>query len=531
MDRIKTTLCALLRLLNSALKIIAWQRLEIVADNHYLAPVCRSDHSISFKSNATVLHTFLNYYEGNGTGYYKEEILDDKNLEKDSYYYLLEGEALMEVPISASGNTSGVQVSITGQNLTHVERDTSFGQNYSVSDQNGEIFNAGCGFEDVDLETGGTYKSAGYVDYADDDERQEQGCIMVLTPLGQEIDVKVDAPELYLKYNNDQTNVQATPTTKVTVTLTAGGVPLKNKPVAIKVCTLQGTETTDGHIGHDVRIQGWQKGWHELCDQGHRPFGQLKAKSGLTGALLVERTDNNGKIVLDYFPPKYKKYQYIAGTDEITATAAYSPRLQDKATVITKVPNLLQMPGSPNCKGTVDYSFGSQSGSKHYCIFYGTASANQALQSIGNEFMQRQRDCGSNSTSSACIVSSKGSSYYVNITGSPMPMRINAMSLPWGGLTDNVGGVPWSPPHASHNDGRQVDLSFGVYNKKGIANDNPLCSGLGPKCINYDIDRIVLLRGIIENSSNFYRFPSYEGGDLAATFRDKAPHIHIFFKN
>ena len=112
-----------------------------------------------------------------------------------------------------------------------------------------------------------------------------------------------------------------------------------------------------------------------------------------------------------------------------------------------------------------------------------------------------------------------------------MPMRINAMSLPWGGLTDNVGGVPWSPPHASHNDGRQVDLSFGIYNKKGSAKDNPLCSGLGPKCANYDIDRIMLLRDVIENSPNFHRFPSYEGGDLAATFRDKAPHIHIFFKN
>ena len=491
-------------------------------------PYFRADHSISFKSNATVLHTFLNNYQGNGTGHYREVIQDDKNFEKDSYYYLLEGEALMEV--SVVGDISEVQVSIRGENLTRVETDTSFGQNTSINDQNGEV-STGCSFENVNLEAWGSYKSMGYVDYADDDERMEQGCLMVITPLGQEIDVKVDDPEIYLKYNVDQTNVEAVPTTKVTVTLTAGGIALKNKPVAIKVCTLPGTETTDGHIGHDARVQGWQKGWFELCDQGHRPFSQLKAKSGLKGALLVERTDNNGKIVLDYFPPKHKKYQYIAGTDEITATAVHSPRLQDKTTVITKVPNLLQMPGSPNCSGAANYNFGPQSSSKHGCIFYGTAGANQALQDIGNEFMQRQRDCENNSTSGACLVSYSGSLYNVTITGSPMPMRINAMSLPWGGLTDNVLGVQWAPPHASHNDGRQVDLSFGVFNKKGIAKANPLCNGLGPKCANYDVDRIMLLRDVIENSSNFHRFPSYEGGDLAATFRDKAPHIHIFFKN
>jgi len=497
---------------------------------HTLAPdpYFRSDHSISFKSNATVLHTFLNDFEGNGTGHYREEILDDRNFETDSYYYLLEGEALMEVLVR--GDISEVQVSILGKNLTRIERDTSFGQNISIQDQNGEV-DEGCSFDSVDLEAGGSYKSTGYVDYTDEDDRMEQGCLMTITPLGQQIDVKVDDPELFLKYNIDQTNVQSTPTTKVTVTLSAGGIPLKNKAVAIKVCTLPGTVTTDGHIGHDARAAGWQKSWFELCDQGHRPFGQLRASSGLKGALLVERTDNNGKIVLDYFPPKHKKYQYIAGTDEITATAMYSPRLQDKATVITKVADLVQMPGSPNCIGTADYNFGPQSGSKHGCIFYGTAAANRALQDIGDEFMQRQADCANNSTSGACLVSYGGSSYYVNITGSPVPMRINAMSLPWGGLTDNVGGVPWSPPHASHNDGRQVDLSFGIYNKKGIAKDNPLCSGSGPKCANYDIDRIMLLRDVIENSSNFHRFPSYEGGDLAATFRDKAPHIHIFFKS
>jgi hypothetical protein len=144
--------------------------------------------------------------------------------------------------------------------------------------------------------------------------------------------------------------------------------------------------------------------------------------------------------------------------------------------------------------------------------------------------MQRQQDCISNPDSVSCLVNYSGGINKITLKGSAVPMRINAMSLPWGGLTDNVGPVAWRPPHASHNDGRQVDLSFGIFQKAGVAKNNVLCNNLGPKCADYDIDRIMLLREVVESSPNFHRFPSVEGGNLAATFKDKAPHIHIFFK-
>jgi hypothetical protein len=486
----------------------------------------RFEQQASFRSNATVLHTYLDNFAGNSTGHYRETILDDRGGVTDSYYYLLEGEVLMDVRIV--GDISEVQVHLTGDNLWQEERDTISG--YATSGMNGTVSD-GCSFMDVDLELGGSYKSDGYLDYSDDDERMEQGCLITITPMGENIEVEVDHSEIHLAYVVDQTNVQATPHAEVTVTLTTGAVPMKNKFVVIKVCTLPGTLSTDGHIGHDARASGWEKEWNQACDQGQRPFAELISRNtGFSGNLIVDRTDSNGKIFLDYIPPKHGSYQFIAGTDQITATAVHSPTLQDKTTVITKVPDLLPMPGSSNCVGTTNYKFAAQSGSKHGCLFYGTAPSNLALQSIADQFMQRQQDCISNPDSVSCLVNYSGGINKITLKGSAVPMRINAMSLPWGGLTDNVGPVAWRPPHASHNDGRQVDLSFGIFQKAGVAKNNVLCNNLGPKCADYDIDRIMLLREVVESSPNFHRFPSVEGGNLAATFKDKAPHIHIFFK-
>lgn len=497
-------------------------------------PPARSDQEISFRSNATVLYTFLNFFAGNGTGHYRDTSYQDSIeqhhdtwCDPDSHDFLLEGEAFMDVKIY--GDISEVQVYISGQNLTRIENDRNCGATLTTSSQDGEA-SGYCGFSNVDLERGGSYKSDDYLDYSDDDDRMEQGCLMVIVPLAENLDVRVDHRELHLEYVLDQNNVKFSPHAKVTVTLTTGGMPMKDKVVVIKVCTLPGTVTTDGHVGHDIRAANWEKTWKEPCDPGRRPAAELISRRGISGTLIVERTDNNGQILLDYLPPKHGSYQYIAGTDEITATALENaPALQDKETIVTKVPDLLPMPGSSNCNGVANYKFAAQSGSKHGCIFYGTADTNLALQRIGDEFMQRQQDCNYNPASAACQVSYSGSLRFVTIIGSPQPMRINAMGLPWGGLTDNVGGVPWKPPHASHNDGRQVDLSFGIFKKTGVSKGNPLCANLGPKCADYDIDRIMLLRDVIQNSSNFYRFPSYEGENLAATFRDKAPHIHIFF--
>lgn len=355
-----------------------------------------------------------------------------------------------------------------------------------------------------------------------------------ISPLGEyDIDVAIDPPEIHLKYNLEQTDVLEKPKAKVTVTVTRDGVPQKDKAVLIKVCTLPGTSTTDGHIEHDKRVPGWEKSWNEPCNQGTRPFAEL-AKDGKKGNLLLVRTDSKGKIILDYTPPKFGSYQYIAGKDEIIATLTQESSLkQDKATVISKVPELLAMPGSTDGKcgqqGNANYNFASQGGSKHGCLFYGKSSTNNELRRIADEFVRRQQECKDNPDSGACAISYPGLSTNVTITGNPVKMRINAMSLPWGGLTDNVGGIMWAPPHKSHNDGRQADLSFSIF-KLSNPKDNELCKTFGNNCKNYDIDRILLLRDIIDDSGIFYRFPSNEGGDLLKTFNDKAPHIHIFFR-
>lgn len=500
-------------------------------------PVVSDDHQISYRSNATVLQPFLDELRGNGTGHYKETY--DDNCGTASYNLLLEGEASMEVRIW--GDRSKVQVSIRGENLTHVESDTDC-KHYGLTTYNQYGYvEAGCTFSNVDLENGGSFKSDGYLDYVDEDEHAEHGCLMTIFPLNQSIDVKVDDSEIHLKFNLDQTGVEEKPRAKVTVTLTMGGSPAKNKSVMIKVCTLPGTTTTDGHTGHDQRIAGWEKTWSEPCDQGERPFAVLADSSGKKGNILLERTDNNGQIILDYTPPlskfkgKYPEYHYIAGKDEITATAVHgAPTLQDKATVITKVPGLIRMPGSvddASCpsQSSGNHSFATQGDSKHGCIFYGTSESNRVLQNIGDEFMRRQQECANNPGSGACQISYGGTLHNVTIKGVPQKMRINAMSLPWGGITDNVKSIKWYPPHLSHNDGRQVDLSFGIF-KLAKATKNTLCNNLGTNCRNYDIDRIMLLRDVVEKSPNFYRFPSNEGGDLQKTFADPAPHIHIFFR-
>jgi hypothetical protein len=391
-----------------------------------------------------------------------------------------------------------------------------------------------CHFYSLDFEDGASFTIP-------DQDDPLGTCGLTIGPVEEVIDVMVEPEEIFLKYNLDQTAVEEKPKAKVTVTLTMGGSPVKDKAVMIKVCTLPGTTSTDGHIGHDPRAAGWEKTWDTSCDQGERPFAVLTDSMGRKGNILVKRTDGNGQIILDYTPPlseyqgKHPKYHYVAGKDEITATAIHkAPTLNDKATVIAKVRDLIRMPGSVDnnsCSGQSggNYTFSPQGGSKHGCIFFGTAESNQALQRISDEFMRRQQACANNQTGAECLVEYQGSLYKVTINGAPQKIQINAMGLPWGGITDNVKQILWFPPHLSHNDGRQVDLSFAIYLKNKSSN-NPLCSNLGNTCNKYDVDRILMLREVVAESQNFYRFPSDEGGDLKKTFGAKQPHIHIFFR-
>ena len=505
-----------------------------------------SSTSIDFEGSA-ILKPVPGGFEGNGTGFYRAVDIGPVNdpctdntrtTYSGTMPFMVHAQYSIDNSVTGgpdtsmyNSTTSVVEVLMFYEGL-HAQYDNVGGdQCLSWQDFSG-FAGQDCHFYGIDLDVFGKYES-----YDVDFENNAAKCILEISPSDRIIDVQVDPHEIYLKYNQDQTDVLVVPKAKVTVTVTAGGAPVINEAVLIKVCTLPGTVTTDGHIDHDGRSPGWEKTWSEPCDQKDRPFGQLKDKNGRKGNLIVSKTDSNGQIILDYTPPKYKRYQYIAGTDEITATAVRkAPSLQDKETVRTKVQGLNRMLGSVddrNCAGQANgnYTFAPQSGSKHGCLFYGTPASTQALQNMANQFMQRQRECIGNPGSAACQVNYGGSMHNVSISGSPQKMKINAMSLPWGGLTDNVGGIQWKPPHQSHNDGRQVDLSFGIFQRQNVAKNNPLCNNLGQNCKNYDIDRIMLLRDVIQQSPNFYRFPSNEGGDLKKTFADHAPHIHIFFNN
>jgi hypothetical protein len=105
----------------------------------------------------------------------------------------------------------------------------------------------------------------------------------------------------------------------------------------------------------------------------------------------------------------------------------------------------------------------------------------------------------------------------VHINGEPLPIKITAMSLPWGGLLDIKGD--WNPAHSSHNDGKEVDIGFG---------NLP------------DYDHRLLLRQVILDGKQFNINPC-EGGINIIVARQvcvdkgypntQADHIHLNLKN
>ena len=167
------------------------------------------------------------------------------------------------------------------------------------------------------------------------------------------------------------------------------------------------------------------------------------------------------------------------------------------------MPNLQAIQGSENCIGGSSYKIQKQT--NHGCMFYGTSFTNDALLKIGDEYSQRQTDCinaGNNfNNDEACKVSN---TEFVKITGSSVQMKITAMALPWGGLSDIKG--TWVPSHYTHNDGKNVDIGF-----DGLSNTDP---------------HIKLLRDVILDNGGTLPV-SNEGGDMTKT----KDHFHVRFPN
>jgi hypothetical protein len=387
----------------------------------------------------------------------------------------------------------------------------------STNNQEGRVSES-CTFSAVNLETGGTYRSDDYNDYEDDDDRFDQGCTLLLSPVGDRLDVVVDKPIL----NPLDPNLKA----KVTITATrADGAKIPNMEVKIEVCTVIGKADTDGHI-HDRR--------NDPCDGG-RPRGEViyNERSSL-GKPMELTTDINGQILLDYEPPwnpqlrkdrvthlvrwDFSTKLYISGEEKIIAEKVNDDAVKGEGSIITKVPNLQRMPNSANCGSTNDYYFREQG--EHDCLFYGTSATNTAVARIAQAFTAKQDECKNKPGGICSIIDRQGNNVTFHIAGENKKLRITAMSLPWGGMHDIKGD--WFNPHATHNNGKMIDI--GTADFKLFNTDRR--SGQVTTFV-VDGDRMSLLWHVILLDSNFNSFAADEGNP----FDLGADHFHVNFRN
>jgi len=343
--------------------------------------------------------------------------------------------------------------------------------------------------------------------------------------------------EVKLIPDTNDLNPLQNPQTNVKVQLKFGGLPYRKQNIYLKVCTDIGTEYTDGHIHDSVRT--------DPCSQGSngRPQGLLDDPQSPSGVRnpppeyypLLKETDDNGEVNLTYTSPKNITPQpkndpiYISGNDKVTAWLSYDENTNDEQDLKTWVQNLSALAGSENCAGT-NISFTTDTGDaypayyfvsqqQHGCLFYGTDATNASIASIANAFVKAQLD-RQNGNNASYGANQNGQNF--NTPLPPKPLRITAMSLPWGGLCDIKGN--WDPRHLTHNNGRCVDIGLADF----VLVDNVQGT------TGWDMDRILLLKAVIQSDPNFGSFPVGEGGDLGGAdttlTNPLGPHIHVNLK-
>ena len=290
---------------------------------------------------------------------------------------------------------------------------------------------------------------------------------------------------IQLQVDQTQLSPLGSPTATLTITVTKEGQPAPNVQVDYKVCT-DVQPQTDGHL-HDTR--------DDPCDQS-RPAGMLNQSATYPGN---KNTDGSGTVTLTYTPPSFPAASgtqyYISGTDHVTVWVDVSPSVKDEADIQTQVQGLAAMAAGSY------YYFTTQS--NHGNMFYGTAGTIAALQAIASAFHQQQLNCQSGGTYD-------GVTY--NTPGTPLSLRITAMSLPWGGLNDIHGD--WSTPHSSHNNGQVADIGWADFAQAGGG---------------FDLQRVNLLRAIILDNGGSLPVTK-EGGDIPTTVAQGSnAHFHVAF--
>jgi hypothetical protein len=202
--------------------------------------------------------------------------------------------------------------------------------------------------------------------------------------------------------------------TTVTVLATEEGKPVSGIPVQLSA---KGVEGTGGH-DHD----------------GSRPAGTFSVSSGAT--------DDDGKFVSTYTASEF------GGIERIIATAA---GVTDSVADTVKVDGLIELAGGTSYelvgtpdsyKNTNDLCRESTPTSLHYSNHYSAPALVSAVRNIATSY---------------------------NLLHPGVKLRINDMSLVWGGLFDIDNH--WKAPHAEHRVGINADIGF-----TGINGDGQCCS-------------------------------------------------------
>lgn len=187
-----------------------------------------------------------------------------------------------------------------------------------------------------------------------------------------------------------------------------GGQPAANVPVEISLA---------GPAAHTLEAAG-----HD--HQAGRPLGQL---DGSTNLPLVRSSGPDGIVSVEYRPPAAAAAINIHAKTHDGATAV-SSSLQAKV----HIPHL-----RPLIFGSAIAAAGNDG--SHADRFNGRALTLERLETAANLYAFEQ------TTSPA-----------LRKVETPEPIRVNDMSLPWGGLYD-IGGN-WQPPHSGHRCGTVSDI-------------------------------------------------------------------------
>ena len=293
-------------------------------------------------------------------------------------------------------------------------------------------------------------------------------------------------------------------TTQVVISVIENGKNSQNRDVDITVCTQFGGlgDGTDGHGQHDP-IAG------DPCDQRTRPTGSI---GGQTTFPVTETTAADGTITVQYSSPQSAQGgYYISGTDKIKAVVD-DPTISDKSLITDEQPVQTWVQGLVALRlPNTNYYVPDGQQPAHPGQFYGTPATVALLQTLANAFVAAENSVGA------------GTPYPVqggevtNLPNGAKQLRITAMCLPWGGLND-IGpkqGTEWNPPHATHKDGREVDIGWRDFeDAKG----------------NIIPDYLSLLQKVILQTVGPNSLPyANEGGDLNETLVSGKDHFHVLF--